>query len=106
MLSAFAAGSRSRSISRGMIALRVGLFTAKQPDCARRRHTGARPTPGPGRLHDQHERQQPQAEGRDERHVRRSKASANAPPYRPKATSGKSANSPTRPTENVEPVSA
>ena len=34
MLSAFAAGRCSFGISRGMIAVRVGLLTAKQADCS------------------------------------------------------------------------
>ena len=38
--------------------------------------------------------------------LRRSTASAKAPPYRPNAINGKSANSPTSPTENVDPVRA
>lgn len=86
-----------------MIADRAGLFTAKQADCAA---TTAYRTPtwfqwsSDCATRSIESSQSPLEETRAS--VRRSIASAIAPPYRPKTISGTSEQSPTRPTAKVE----
>ena len=102
-LSVFAAGSNSGRIRRGMIAERAGLFTAKQADCAA---TTAYRTPTWFQCSSDcvtssiESSQSPVDEMRAS--VRRSMASAIAPPYSPNTISGTREQSPTRPTANVE----
>lgn len=106
-LSVFAAGSSSGRISRGMIADRAGLFTAKNADwqatTAYRTHTWFQCNCDCSTriIESSHS---PDDETRAR--VRRSIASAIAPPYSPNTISGTSEQSPTSPTANVECDSA
>src|SRR5690349_15631705 len=106
-LRVFAAGRSSGRISRGMIADRAGLFTAKQADWQATTPYSTPTCPQSRcdcttRTIDSSHRPVDETSAS----VRRSIASAIAPPYNPKTTSGTSEHNPTSPTANVDCVSA
>ena len=99
MFSAFAAGSCSAGSSRGITALRVGWFTARNPDCTANSTSTNHTPPAPvaavtHRTSDVAAIPEPVSSSR----TRRSTASAIAPPHRPNSTSGTSPKTPVRPT--------
>lgn len=90
-----------------MIAARAGLFIAKHADCSATTpyrtqvRSQCRTACRANTIDSSH---RPAEEARAS--VRRSTASAIAPPYSPNTASGTSAQRPTSPTEKVDPVSA
>src|SRR5215475_10200781 len=104
-LRVLAAGTSGAGISRGTIALRTGEVTANAPDCtATRARTNAR-LASPSRACTSSARVTAQVtEDEASSSIRRSTASATAPPHSPNTTSGPSATSPSIPTQNEEPV--
>ena len=107
MLSEFAAGSSSAETSLGTTALRVGWLTAKNACCTANRLSSSHTLVDPAAAWSQNSALVPISPiVVTIRIVRRSKASASAPPYRPKTTSGTRPNRPVSPTYAEEPVSA
>ena len=107
MFSAFAAGSCSAGSSRGITALRVGWLTARNAVCTANSASTAQTPPAPlaavtHSASDDSAMPDPVISSS----VRRSIASAIAPPHSPKTTSGTSPNSPVSPTYADEPVSS
>ncbi len=99
MFSALAAGSCSAGRRRGITALRVGWFTARNADCTANRLSTSQTPPTPVAAATQRISELaaiPEPVSRSS--TRRSTASAIAPPHRPNSTSGTSPKSPVRPT--------
>ena len=106
MFSALAAGSCSAGSRRGITALRVGWFTARNAVCTANRQSTSQTPPTPVAAVTQSTSDMaaiPAPVSRSS--TRRSTASAIAPPHRPKNTSGTSPKMPVRPTYADEPVS-
>jgi hypothetical protein len=99
MFSAFAAGTCSTGISRGITALRVGWFTARNADWTANSASTTHTLPTPPAAQTQSASDvSAMPEPVTSRSSRRSTASAMAPPQSPKTTSGTSPKSPVRPT--------
>jgi hypothetical protein len=107
MLSEFAAGSCSAGSSLGSTADRVGWLTAKNACWTANRPSSSHTSSASSAACSQNPalvRISPNVVTTSR--VRRSIASASAPPHSPKTTSGTSPNTPVRPTYAEEPVIA
>ena len=89
-----------------MIALRVGELTANAADCTAVSTSSSAGLSQPEQRLGEQRRAWPPRSASDEpsSSLRRSTASATAPPHSPKTTSGTSAATPSRPTQNDEPA--